>query len=409
MKTICKSGIHLLFLTLFIGIFSKAEAQVITSKFGKGIQILGEDSSYYLKFGFRFQNLFESEWHIANNDISKMHHDNASFMVRRSRLKFDGWAVNPKLKYKLELAVSNRDNGGGAVNPEFNNAANIVLDAYVDWNFWKNVSLKVGQGKLAGNRERVISSGNMQLVDRSRLNSRYNIDRDIGFFLNNTHLIGKHSFITEEMSFTQGEGRDITDGFHKGFDYTYRLEFLPFGKFASDGDYVGSDLKREPKPKLAVGFTYDNNQNAVRTRAQLGNFIQDSTGAYFGKTLNTFFADMMFKYKGFSVMAEYADKRTADNIPFVYDGNGKKIGTFYTGTGFNIQAGYVFKNNWEPVLRYTSMSPQQGVENSETQYTFGLNKFIVGHKLKVQTDITYRAINGLDDQLFLRTQVDFHF
>ena len=63
--------------------------------------------------------------------------------------------------------------------------------------FWKSFSIKFGQGKLPGNRERVISSGNLQLVDRSRLNSRYNIDRDVGFTLSNWTKLGKQFFIKE--------------------------------------------------------------------------------------------------------------------------------------------------------------------------------------------------------------------
>ncbi len=391
------------------GLANESWAQVKAPKFGKGIQILGQDSTYYAKVGFRFQNLFVSEWDLVNDDFSQAKFQNSDFMVRRSRLKFDGWAVSPKLKWKLELALSNRDNGGGATSTEFNRAANIVLDAYVDWNFWKSFSIKFGQGKLPGNRERVISSGNLQLVDRSRLNSRYNIDRDVGFTLSNWTKLGKQFFIKEVAAVSQGEGRNITSGHHGGFDFTYRVEFLPFGKFQSKGDYIGSSIKKESKPKLAIGVTYDNNQNAVRNRGQLGSFIQDSTGAYFGKDLNTFMADLMFKYQGLSVMAEYADKSTGDNNPFVLDGSGNKIGTFYTGTGLSVQAGFMFKSNWEPVFRYTDITPQSGVANAETQYTFGLNKFVVGHKLKIQTDLTYRSINGSDDQLFFRTQLDIHF
>ena len=92
-----------------------------------------------------------------------------------------------------------------------------------------------------------------------------------------------------------------------------------------------------------------------------------------------------------------------------FDGNNNLIGTFFTGSGFNIQAGYMLKSNWEPVFRYTTMNPQTGVANDEVQYTLGLNKFVVGHKLKVQTDFTYRAIDGADDQLMFRTQLDIHF
>ena len=83
-----------------------------------------------------------------------------------------------KLKYKLELGLSNKDIGG--ISEFTNNAPRYILDAVIKWNFHENLVLWIGQTKLPGNRGRVISSANLQLVDRSLLNKRFNIDRDMG-------------------------------------------------------------------------------------------------------------------------------------------------------------------------------------------------------------------------------------
>ena len=369
---------------------------------------MGQDSSYYLKFGFRFQTLYANQWNVANDDLGSLEDYNASLFIRRSRLKFDGWALSPKLVYKLELALSNRDNSGGA-SGEFRNAANIILDASVSWNFYKNVSIQFGQGKLPGNRERVISSGNLQFVDRSQLNSRFTLDRDVGFQLKNHNTFGNQFILKQVIALSQGDGRNVTEGHFGGFGYTFRLEALPFGKFQSKGDYVGSAIKRETAPKLSVGVTYDINKNAVRERGRLGSFIQDESGSYIGKDLNSFFVDLMFKYQGISIMGEYATKGTVLGNANVYSDNDVIIGTYYTGSAINLQTGYMFKNNWEIAARYTSINPDAEVANDETQYTVGLSKFVVGHKLKVQSDITYRDIDLSDDDLILRFQVDFHF
>ena len=186
-------------------------------------------------------------------------------------------------------------------------------------------------------------------------------------------------------------------------------EALPFGKFQSKGDYVGASIKREPKPKLSIGLTYDINENAVRERAQLGGFIRNAEGDYFGKTLHTFFADLMYKHQGFSLMAEYAHKKTDDNISNVFDEENQLVGTFYTGSGLNVQVGYLCKKNWEIAARVTTIRPDEGVARDENQYTLGLSKYVVGHKLKVQTDLTYRSITSSDDELLFRTQLDIHF
>jgi len=146
----------------------QGEAQVTYPSFGKGIQVTAEDSTFYLKLGFRFQTLFTNEWDASGSGLSGLGNHTSAFFIRRSRLKFDGWAINKNLKYKAELALSNRDNGGGN-SSNFSNAANIILDAFVEYKFNSGLALRAGQFKLPGNRERVISSGNLQFVDRSRL------------------------------------------------------------------------------------------------------------------------------------------------------------------------------------------------------------------------------------------------
>ena len=78
-------------------------------------------------------------------------------MIRRSRLKFKGFAYHPNLTYKLELGFSNRDISGGSNYTS--NSPRIIIDASVRWKFNKNLWIQFGQAKLPGNIERIISSG----------------------------------------------------------------------------------------------------------------------------------------------------------------------------------------------------------------------------------------------------------
>ena len=188
----------------------------------------------------------------------------SSFLVRRARLKFGGFAFSPKLTYKLELGLSNRDIGGASEYT--NNAPRYILDAVVKWNFYKNFSLWAGQTKLPGNRERVISSGNLQFVDRSKLNSNFNIDRDMGLQIRHHFNLSDKFLVRDMFSISQGEGRNVTTGNLGGHQYTARVEILPFGKFTGKGDYSGSDLKREQTPKFSLGATYNFNDKAVKDK-----------------------------------------------------------------------------------------------------------------------------------------------
>lgn len=382
-----------------------------SAKFGKGIQIVANDSSFYLRAAFRFQGLYANDWSVRNDQIGYIENHSPNFLVRRARLKFDGWAFTQKLKYKMELGLSNRDISGGD-SPEYRNASRVILDAYLEWNFWNNFSILAGQAKLPGNRERIVSSANMQFVDRSLLNSKFTIDRGMGLQLKHYFKIGKQFYMKETFAFSQGEGRNITAGNFDGFSYTFKIEALPLGKFASKGEYKGGDLKREQKPKLAIALAYNFNENAVKTRAQQGSFIKDSNGNYVGKNIHALFADLMFKYKGFSLMSEYAYRTTQDGVPNVYapEDPTSLIGTFYTGQALNVQAGYVFKKNYELAARFTMLLPQNtSVDNNQFEYTIGASKYFLGHKLKIQTDLAYRSINNANDKLFWRLQTDIHF
>ena len=328
-------------------------------------------------------------------------------LIRRSRLKFDGFAYSPKLKYKLELGLSNRDMSGASAFTS--NSPRYILDAVLKWNFSGNFVLWAGQTKLAGNRERVVSSGDLQMVDRSLLNSRFNIDRDIGLQLRHHFNLTDTFIVKEVFSISQGEGRNVTTGNLGGHQYTSRLEILPFGNFASKGDYRGSDLKFETSPKLAIGVTYDFNNNAVKNRSNQGSYMINDTGFY-ETNISTLFVDAIYKHKGFSLMAEYANRDAAD--PYAKNSDGSLTGAeVQVGNGINVQSGYLLSKTVELSTRYTNIALNKSItgKGSENQYTLGLSKYIAGHKLKVQTDLSYTDIGFKTNQLLYRVQVDIHF
>lgn len=397
----------LVLLLLVLSLSFQLTAQFKNKSFGEGFNLLGKDSSFSLNAAFRFQSLFINDWSVRNDDFGYVENHNSSFLVRRARLKFEGFAYSPKLKYKLELGLSQRDINNDNAS-YLSNSSQIIYDAVVDWNFYKGFTLRAGQTKLPGNRERVISSGNMQFVDRSILNAEFNLDRDMGIALMHNSTIGENFGVNLSAAFSQGEGRNVTKGNMGGYEYTFRIEALPLGKFASKGDYVGSDVSREEKPKLSVGFTFDCNDHAGRTRGNLGTFIKADDAEL--KTLYTGFADLMFKYKGFSLMGEYAIRGTDGKNPQILDEDGSVLATYTTGAALNLQAGYLFKKNFEFALRYTKLSLQNAlVGDDEEQYFIGFSRYIKGHKLKVQVDLGYSSIANQDDELVWRTQLDIHF
>ncbi|WP_027065303.1 MULTISPECIES: porin [Maribacter] len=391
----------LFFLISIIGQSQESNAPT----FGKGLfNLVGKDSTWTMIVSARMQILAISDWDVTDGGLQN---SKQNFLIRRARLKFDGFAYSPKLEYKIELGLSNRDISGAS---QFtSNAPRYILDAVVKWNFYENFVLWFGQTKLPGNIERVISSANLMQVDRSLLNSRFNIDRDMGFQLRHHFNLSEKFLIREIFAVSQGEGRNITSGNIGGHQFTTRLELLPFGEFLSKGEYKGSDQKREKTPKLMLAATFDSNQNAVKTRSNQGSYMF-TDGGFFETDINTIFIDAMFKYNGFSFMGEYAH-RTADN-PIATNLDGSLTGdVVLIGDGLNLQTGYLFHNNWEVSGRYTNIKLDEEItgRNPQDQYTLGFSKYIVGHKLKVQTDLSYLSEDGDQDRLMYRLQLEVHF
>jgi phosphate-selective porin OprO/OprP len=380
--------------------------EISDTKFGKGvINFIAKDSSFSVKFAPRIQSRYQSQWDYSGEDYDEAE---LNFLVRRARLKFGGFAFTPKLKYKIELGLSNRDLSGASVYNR--NTPRYILDAVVMWNFHENFELWAGQTKLPGNIERVVSSANLQLIDRSILNSKFNIDRDMGVQLRHKIKLGGNWITREKFSVSQGEGRNITEGNIGGLQYTSRLELLPFGEFSSNGDYSQGDLKREKTIKAMFGFTYDINKNAVKNRSNMGSYMTRLDGGFFETDITTVFLDGVIKYYGFAITGEYAN-RNADTIEALEaDGITKTGAVVGAGSAFNFQGSYLFKNNVEMTIRYTKVDFQEVTRLSDLkQITYGISKYVMGHSLKIQADLSFSQSNSTKDYLLFRTGFDLHF
>jgi len=358
----------------------------VTLAGGDGLKFVAKDNSASLKLGVRFQPLLAinyEDFEVFTNPSL----DEVQMSIRRARIKFDGFVYNPKWVYKFELAFGNRNIGG--VDIHTGNGARIILDAVIKYEFAKNTYFWFGQTKLPGNRERVVSSQKLEFVDRSIANGRYNIDRDMGFQLHGKYKLADKP-LNLALALSMGEGRNITDFNAGGLEYTARAEFLPFGKFKNKGDYSLADIAREEKQKLSVGITFDYNHNAVRQRGNQGTYMVTDTGTLYTQSLSSVFVDAIWKYNGWCALVELFYK-SAPN-PIMYDSTGADIRAFYVGSGYDVQLGYVFKSNWEIAGRVSQVLPDAGVDlklGNQTQYTACVSRYILGHALKFQTDITY--------------------
>ena len=347
--------------------------------YDKGLGIKAPNDLFYLNFALRIQNRIS--YTSATSEFGDF--DQIEARIRRMRLKFDGYVLNPKFAYKLELGFANT-----SLDLEDASVPNIILDAVFFYKPNSHWNISFGQTKLPGNRQRVVSSQNLEMVDRTWTNARFNIDRDFGIQVHYTN--GFNDFVYAlKGALSAGEGRNFrtTD---EGLAYTGRIEILPLGKFTNKGDYFEADFEREPSPKISFGFTAHANMNAIRERGQLGRFL------YEARDMTSIMADIMFKYNGWSVTAEYIDRNTDD--PFTYNADGK-MRYVYVGHSAFIKGSYLFEKNWGIASSITWLAPSEEIQpftDMIDEYALGVSKYFKGHRLKIQSDIAYedRHNNG---------------
>lgn len=348
--------------------------------YGKGLGIISPDSLYQLNIRFRMQNraafktVSATDWSIHQVEAR----------VRRLRLRLDGYVYNPRLYYLIQLSFSRSDMDWD--DTEF---PNIIRDAMVIYSVNKHFSIGLGQTKLPGNRQRVNSSGDLQLADRSIVNSTFNLDRDFGAQLYYNNNLGRFHYVLRGAIST-GDGRNVTIS-DKGLAYTGRIELLPLGKFTNGGDYFEGDLAREKAPKVSLGVVYSHNENATRTGGTIGKYL------YAKRDMTSYMTDFLFKYNGWALACEWLIRDSPDPITTNPDGDTRFI---YTGFGQNYQGSYLFKKNYEIIGRYSRVHPFekiQSLDDQTEQFMLGASKYIRGHRLKLQGDVTFEQNKWLLD------------
>ncbi|MFM7566479.1 MAG: porin [Flavobacteriales bacterium] len=360
--------------------------QVFTKR-EKGIELIQKDSLFSLQFQFRMQNRAG----YLSNSLDDLTPEQFEFRVRRLRMRFKGFVIDPRINYYIQLSFSRGDMDWDDTQAStINNSPNVVRDAVISYQVSPKFQLSFGQTKLPGNRQRVISSGNLQFADRSIVNATFNIDRDFGFFANYST-----NYFNLKGALTSGEGRNSSKS-TKGLNYTGRLEVLPFGKFSPGNDECEGDLARESKPKVALAATYNFNDDALRTGGTLGNDL------YAPVDLRNIQLDAVFKYKGFSFYQEYLSRSASQSITVNDQGKTRNV---YVGFGVLSQCSYNFKNNVELALRLATVTPNKAVyddalfpavnEKRQEQWQFGITKYLYGHRLKVQGNLLYHLTKDL--------------
>lgn len=364
--------------------------------YGQGLGLTTPDSTFRFNIRFRMQNrasYFDSDAGDAGIEA----------VVRRLRLRFDGFVGDPRFLYAIQLSFAPGD--VGAVTPGDN--INIIRDAVFFYRHNDHINIGFGQTKLPGNRQRVNSSGALQLTDRSINNAMFTIDRDYGLFAYYLNEIADEFSYNIRAAISTGNGRNWTKNPDTNLSYTARLELFPLGSFRNGGTMFEGDLMREETPKLLLAGTIHQNQGAQRSRGQLGSTLFES------RDLTSAFIDAVLKYNGWALMGAYMTRIADDPITINPDLFIPELRHVFTGSGYDLQLSYLFKNNYEVIGRLSQQNPHSDIRMFEPdirQLSFGITRYIWEHSLKLQTEITHSQnkyfIDNDTNSWYLRFQVE---
>lgn len=364
--------------------------------FGKGIGITSPDSLFQLNIRFRMQNRVT----YIDNDGERPGYDG---QIRRLRLRFDGYVGNPKFLYAVQLSFAPGDVGEVREGENIN----IIRDAVIFYRPNKRWNFSFGQTKLPGNRQRVNSSGGLQLTDRTINNAKFTIDRDFGFQVHQLNEFPNKFSYNFKTAVSTGEGRNITEKADDGVAVTGKVELFPFGAFSRDGTYFEGDIVREAKPKLMLSGAFQQNNHARRTQGQLGDNLFEK------RTLKSVLLDAMLKYKGWAAMSSYMSRTSNQYAVTVNPDDITQTNYVYIGDGFDYQLSYNFRSNYEVIGRYSVQhvgADIHALAPDTKQYSLGVTKYIWEHTFKLQSELTFDTLeyaNGTTkNNWYFRLQVE---
>lgn len=311
------------------------------------------------------------------------------FNVARSFFMIGGKAVKQKLSFLVQTDFS---------------ASNPLMDAWVAYHPFAWLTISGGQKQnFVNTREMLYREDRLQFTDRSLNNRAFNrTGREFGLFVETQ--FGKKIGIAPKISMTSGDGRnsfgtDSRDVDYGGLKFGGRLDVFPLGFFSEGNDLYTADLMHEESVKILIGSAASRNFGASQAVGEGHGdfFLYNTDGQIQLPNYSKIVADLLMKYKGFSVLLEYTNA-TASGLDLLFTDESAttilaptQISQYMIlGNGLTGQLGYVTKSGFSFDLRYDQANPEF-MQNSNTllgefkSYTFGFSKYFNANNLKMQT------------------------
>lgn len=415
----------------------------VQAGYDKGFFIKSSDD----KFMMKFNGLMQFRWtHYSTRRENRYllpgfrRHDRDGFDLARARFTISGNAYSKDLTYQIEFDMS---------SPVGYNAR--LHYGWVNYRFMDELQFRAGVFRIASTRANFYSSSKFQFVDWPTMDAVFGLgvgtgvrlwgqlfEKRVEYYLDVVNSLGTpatQTITTDENLYAQGH--DNNPAIVARVVWHALTGACSNGSPAVNEHFDGAaDIEHHTEPALDFGFHYafndDYHDGTLRIPFARHSFFREGG---FGLTssdglqLNQFGFDAGFKYMGFSLTGEYVlriqDVRAGDHPPFapLYQLTGD--GSTAVQQGAYVQAGYFLpipglENKLEVVTRIGGVAALAGGQEGTWDYGGGLNYYIEGTKVKLQTDVTkvsevpissatHSLANVNDDALIFRVQLQVCF
>ena len=330
------------------------------------------------------------------------------FKSQNSNLFFTGFAKDEKLSFTIQMDYS---------------SSNPLVEAFIGYHFNEKTTLYFGQMQVNHNNlEMTYNEDRLRFTNRGILSQTYTENgEEFGLFFETS--FGKSIIFKPTLAITSGDGKnsfgdDSRDSDKGGVKFGSRINIFPFGDFSIGNRLSTVDLMHEERPKVQIGFAYSKNMGASNKVGDgHGDFIlYDDSGDELFPDYSQLFLDLNLKYRGFSLVLEYADAFASGLDQIYTDPNAfnllipQQISEYLVvGDSQGIQFGYFTKNGISIDLIYENLNPEfdsygSSILRKSSNMGVGISKYLAGNNLKIQASLFktgYENLNNLNDDEFI--------
>lgn len=296
------------------------------------------------------------------------HVESTGFALHAAKLILHGHILDPSVTYHFQMNL-----GDGKVAAE---------DVYLHWAPTRTFALLVGQYEVAYNRQHITLEAYQELLERSIVDARFTLQRDIGAVA----YLSDASHRFEATGGIWNGARQNAPNDDSSYLATLRLAYNPFGPIA----FREADLDHSPIPRLslaAAGAYNPERTIAPVAPATTSTTWSDTTQGVLESTL---------RWRGLSLTSELHARRYDD-------------GKARWDTGGFAQAGYFVVPSKVQVVARGAHVIGTTVRDTDTvvEETAGINYYIRGHRLKLQAEGSRLETRRIKGGWRARAQLEF--